>query len=111
MFPDTVRAAVFDGARDPNADTTEWTVQQLRGYESTLSTFLAQCSANSDCAFHNGGDAEGAFNALMAEPDSLEKLKQNGFDPVVKDVAASNDYYKSQVQDWGKMVNAIGFSN
>ena len=29
MFPDTVRAAVFDGARDPNADTTEWSLQQL----------------------------------------------------------------------------------
>ena len=69
MFPDTVRAAVFDGARDPNADTTEWTMQQLRGSESTLSTFLAQCSANSDCAFNNGGDAEGAFDALMAELD------------------------------------------
>jgi len=51
------------------------------------------------------------INALMQEPDSLEKLKQNGFDPVVKDVAASNDYYKSQVESWGKMVNAIGFSN
>jgi tripartite-type tricarboxylate transporter receptor subunit TctC len=51
------------------------------------------------------------INALMQEPDSLEKLKQNGFDPVVKAVAASNDYFKSQVESWGKMVNAIGFSN
>jgi len=51
------------------------------------------------------------INALMKEPDSLEKLKQNGFDPVVKDVAESNDYFKSQVESWGKMVNAIGFSN
>jgi len=51
------------------------------------------------------------INALMKEPDSLEKLKQNGFDPVVKDVAESNEYFKSQVESWGKMVNAIGFSN
>jgi tripartite-type tricarboxylate transporter receptor subunit TctC len=51
------------------------------------------------------------INALMQEPDSLEKLKQNGFGPVVKDVAASNDYFKSEVESWGKMVNAIGFSN
>ena len=51
------------------------------------------------------------INALMAEPDSLEKLKQNGFDPVVKDVAGSEAYYKSEVASWGKMVNAIGFSN
>jgi tripartite-type tricarboxylate transporter receptor subunit TctC len=51
------------------------------------------------------------INALMAEPDSLEKLKQNGFDPVVKDVAESEAYYKSEVASWAKMVNAIGFSN
>jgi tripartite-type tricarboxylate transporter receptor subunit TctC len=51
------------------------------------------------------------INALMKEPDSLEKLRQNGFDPVVKNVAESNDYFKSQVESWGKMVNAIGFSN
>jgi tripartite-type tricarboxylate transporter receptor subunit TctC len=51
------------------------------------------------------------INALMQEPDSLEKLKQNGFDPVVKDVAASDAYYKSEVESWAKMVNAIGFSN
>jgi tripartite-type tricarboxylate transporter receptor subunit TctC len=51
------------------------------------------------------------INALMQEPDSLEKLKQNGFGPVVKNVAESNDYFKSEVESWGKMVNAIGFSN
>ena len=51
------------------------------------------------------------INALMAEPDSLEKLKQNGFDPVVKNVAETNDYFKSEVATWSKMVNAIGFSN
>ena len=26
LFPDTVRAVVLDGARDPNADGTEWTI-------------------------------------------------------------------------------------
>jgi tripartite-type tricarboxylate transporter receptor subunit TctC len=51
------------------------------------------------------------INAVMAEPDSLEKLKQNGFDPVVKNVAESEAYYKSEVASWAKMVNAIGFSN
>ena len=51
------------------------------------------------------------INALMHEPDSLEKLKQNGFDPVVKNVAESEAYYKSEVASWAKMVDAIGFSN
>jgi tripartite-type tricarboxylate transporter receptor subunit TctC len=51
------------------------------------------------------------INAVMKEPDSLDKLAKAGFDPLVKSVAESNDYYKSEVASWGKMVNAIGFSN
>ena len=51
------------------------------------------------------------INALMKEPDSLEKLAKAGFDPVVKSVAEANAYYKSEVESWAKMVNAIGFSN
>ena len=47
----------------------------------------------------------------MQEPDSLDKLKQNGFDPLVKDMAETNAYYDSEVASWAKMVNAIGFSN
>jgi pimeloyl-ACP methyl ester carboxylesterase len=70
LFPDTVRAAVLDGAADPNADDLESSKQQLRGFETSLSTFLAQCSSRSSCAFHNGGDAEGAFDALALALDA-----------------------------------------
>ena len=69
MFPTTVRAAVFDGASDPEADPLERTRQQWVGFETALNTFLAGCSANSSCAFHNDGDAEGAFDALMVDLD------------------------------------------
>jgi tripartite-type tricarboxylate transporter receptor subunit TctC len=51
------------------------------------------------------------INALMKEPDSLEKIAKAGFDPVVKTVAETNDYFKSEVGSWAKMVNAIGYSN
>jgi tripartite-type tricarboxylate transporter receptor subunit TctC len=51
------------------------------------------------------------INALMKEPDSLEKLAKAGFDPLSKTVAEANGYYKSEVESWAKMVNAIGFSN
>ena len=51
------------------------------------------------------------INALMKEPDSLDKIAKAGFDPLVKSVAEANDYYKSEVESWGKMVKAIGFSN
>jgi pimeloyl-ACP methyl ester carboxylesterase len=69
LFPDTVRAAVLDGAVDPNADPLEGSIQQAQGFEGTLTTYLAQCSADPECAFHNGGDAEGAFDALMRSLD------------------------------------------
>jgi tripartite-type tricarboxylate transporter receptor subunit TctC len=51
------------------------------------------------------------INAVMKEPDSVEKIAKAGFEPVVKDVTDTNAYFKSEVESWGKMVQAIGFSN
>jgi pimeloyl-ACP methyl ester carboxylesterase len=69
LFPTTVRAAVFDGATDPNADPLQSSLQQGAGFEASAHTFLAQCSADAECPFHNDGDAEGAFDRLMASLD------------------------------------------
>jgi pimeloyl-ACP methyl ester carboxylesterase len=69
MYPTTVRAAVFDGAADPNADSTESSRQQRVGFETALNTFLAKCSDDSSCAFHNDGDAEAAYDRLFATLD------------------------------------------
>ncbi len=69
LFPDTVRAAVLDGAADPDADFVESGLQQAAGFEGSIATFLAKCSANSNCAFNNGGNAEDAFDALMLAID------------------------------------------
>ncbi len=69
LFPATVRAAVFDGAADPNSGPLESTLQQGAGFEASLTTFLAQCSADAQCPFHSGGDAEGAFDELMISLD------------------------------------------
>lgn len=65
LFPDTVRAAVLDGAADPNADSVQSGIDQSKGFEAALNTFLAQCSDDTSCAFNNGGDAEGAYDALL----------------------------------------------
>ncbi|HNJ96582.1 MAG TPA: alpha/beta hydrolase [Ilumatobacteraceae bacterium] len=70
MFPDTVRAAVLDGAVDPTVGYLQQNIQQAAGFEATFDTFLAQCSAAPGCAFHNGGDAEGAFDRLSADIDA-----------------------------------------
>ncbi|MBI4883018.1 MAG: alpha/beta fold hydrolase [Actinobacteria bacterium] len=69
LFPETVRAAVLDGAADPNADFIESGLQQSAGFEGSIATFLAQCSDDVSCSFHNGGDAEGSFDVLMADLD------------------------------------------
>ena len=69
MFPSTVRAAVLDGASDPNADELLSILQQNKGFEDSISTFLAKCSSDANCAFYNGGNAEGAFDDLMAQLD------------------------------------------
>jgi pimeloyl-ACP methyl ester carboxylesterase len=69
LFPSTVRAAALDGAVDPNADFLQRTLEQTAGFEQAITTFLARCSAQSDCAFHHGGNAEGGFDALMTSLD------------------------------------------
>ncbi|CAN5660094.1 alpha/beta hydrolase [soil metagenome] len=69
LFPETVRAAVLDGAADPNADFVESGLQQAEGFEGSITTFLAQCSANTECPFYSDGDAERAFDTLMRDID------------------------------------------
>jgi pimeloyl-ACP methyl ester carboxylesterase len=69
LFPDTVRAAVLDGAAHPDASGLEPVKQQQLGFEAVFNTFLAACSDNPSCVFHNGGDAEGAYDALLAQVD------------------------------------------
>ena len=70
MFPDTVRAMVIDGAADPDADPVESATAAAARVRVGADAFLAQCSADESCAFNNRGDAEGAFDALMAQLDA-----------------------------------------
>lgn len=69
LFPDTVRAAVLDGASDPNADSIEGLLQQNKGFEDALNRYLDDCSADSTCSFHNDGRAAEAFDSFMADLD------------------------------------------
>ena len=74
MFPDTVRAAVFDGASDPNADYVQAGLDQATGFENEFTKFLAACSSDPECAFHNGGRAREAFEQLMIDVDESPLL-------------------------------------
>ena len=89
LFPDTVRAAVLDGASDPNADALESSLQQVQGFESSLATFLTQCSERTTCAFHNDGDAERAFDDLMNRLDADPLPSDGERPPVNRDVATT----------------------
>ena len=70
LFPDTVRAAVLDGAVDPTVGYLQQNIQQAAGFEATFGTFLAQCSDDPTCAFHNGGDAAAAYDELAEAMDA-----------------------------------------
>lgn len=87
LFPDTVRAAVLDGAVDPTADAVEAGLQQAKGFEQQLSTLLAECSRDTDCAFHNDGDAESAFDELMLAIDDEPLVVSEDRTPVTQGVA------------------------
>jgi pimeloyl-ACP methyl ester carboxylesterase len=87
LFPDTVRAAVLDGAADPTVGLTEGGLQQSKGFEDALTAYLADCSADEDCAFHNDGDAEGAFDELMLALDEEPVPSEPGRPDVTRGVA------------------------
>ena len=50
------------------------------------------------------------INAIMKEPEAQQKLKTIGFDAIIKTTAEATDYFKNEVETWGKMTRAIGYS-
>lgn len=87
MFPNTVRAAVLDGAVDPLSTSTEEGMAQAGGFEQQLNTFLAQCSKKVTCEFHNNGNAEGAFDSLLLDLDANPLVVSTTRTPVTQGVA------------------------
>lgn len=66
LFPLNIRALVLDAAVDPSIGGAEDTKNQIVGFERALDAFLADCAADTDCAYYSGGDPGAAFDALMA---------------------------------------------
>ena len=106
MFPETVRAIVVDGAVDPNASSTEEGMNQAKGFEGQLATFLKQCSDKTTCAFHNGGKAEAAFDKLVLDIDTTPLEVSKDRTPVTQGVlftavaqAMYSDYYWPQLSE------------
>lgn len=108
MFPSTVRAAVLDGAADPDADYMEGGLQQAAGFERELTRFLARCSKDKLCPFYNNGKAEQAFDALLLSLDSnpltvrKDRAKVN---QAVALTAVSQAMYSSSM--WDQLENSL----
>ena len=105
MFPQTVRAAVLDGAVDPRATYSEEGMAQAKGFESQLATFLAACSKNKACEFYNGGRSEAAFDSLILDLDAKPLVVSADRTPVTQGVAFTavaqamySDYYWPQLE-------------
>ena len=108
LFPETVRAAVLDGAADPTAGYIESGLQQSVGFENSLTTFLAKCSSDNSCEFHNDGNAEGAFDALMTALDNNPVPSESGRPDVNLQVAISGVFeamYSDQL--WPQLAIAL----
>ena len=86
MFPSTVRAAVLDGAAAVNQSRLEDSLTQIKGFEQTFQTFLDQCSDDPSCAFHNNGDAAGAYDRLVREVDANPVFVTSGRTPVTQGI-------------------------
>ena len=106
MFPETVRAIVVDGAVDPNATSTQEGMNQAKGFEGQLTTFLKQCSEKTTCEFHNNGNAEAAFDQLVIDIDAKPLEVSKDRTPVTQGVlytavaqAMYSDYYWPQLSE------------
>lgn len=105
LFPDTVRAAVLDGAVDPDSNSTDEGKSQAKGFEQQLTAFLEQCSARVSCKFHNKGNAETAFDKLIADLDANPLVVSSDRTPVTQGVAYTaiaqamySDFYWPQLE-------------
>jgi hypothetical protein len=58
---------VLDGPVDPSMSARAVTLGQAQGFEQALDDFLAHCSDDRGCAFHHGGHAAAAYDALRAQ--------------------------------------------
>lgn len=89
LFPDTVRAAVLDGAAHPDPSGIEPVKLQHMGFERVFNSFLSACSADPSCAFHSDGDAEGAYDALLLRIDEEPIPGPDGRPAINQEVATT----------------------
>jgi pimeloyl-ACP methyl ester carboxylesterase len=86
MFPETVRAAVLDGASDPNATSLDQGLAQAQGFEKQLDVFLSKCSKRVSCVFNSNGNSAAALDKLITEIDAKPLVVSADRTPVTQGV-------------------------
>ena len=105
LFPSTVRAAVLDGATDPGGDAES---AQAIGFESAITNFLNECSADPGCAFHNDGNSRAAYEDLLSELEVNPAPTRAGRAPATARVmmtAVMQSMYKESI--WPTLADAL----
>jgi pimeloyl-ACP methyl ester carboxylesterase len=109
-YPNRVRAFVLDGPVDPSMSARAVTLGQARGFEHALDDFLADCSDDRGCAFHHGGDAARAYDALRAQagrsPLSTDDPDGRGLNQTRFDAAVLQQLYLGR-SAWTGLAEAL----
>jgi pimeloyl-ACP methyl ester carboxylesterase len=82
LFPTTVRAAVLDGAVNPDDTPAQLAVAQAKGFELAFTHFLDRCKNDAKCPFNNGGNPAGTYDKLFASLDTKPLPSAKGRPPV-----------------------------
>ncbi len=108
LFPDTVRAAVLDGAVDPTVGRVDGLVDQSAGFEATFGTFLADCAADPSCPINNGGDPRAVFVELLTRIELEEIPTEPGRPPLtagIVEFGVANALYSDT--SWPALAQAL----
>jgi len=107
FFPDRVRAFALDAAVDPELSSLEVNLEQAAGFERSLNVFLDDCATDPSCAFYNGGDPHGAYDALAAAIDA-DPLEAGGrrLGPNELDLGVANVLYSGEA-GWTDLADAL----
>ncbi|MBA2326794.1 MAG: alpha/beta fold hydrolase [Actinobacteria bacterium] len=107
FFPDKVRSLALDGAVDPALTSLEVNLEQAAGFERSLTAFLENCAGDRGCAFYNGGDPQGAYDALVAAIDA-QPLEADGrrLGPNEFDLGVAQSLYSGEF-GWDSLAQAL----
>ncbi len=111
LFPNTVRAAVLDGAVDPHSTALEEGISQATGFEQQLSAFLADCAKTPACEFYNDGAPADALDNLLQSIDESPLVVRADRTPVTQGVmftAIAQAMYSDSF--WPQLENALALA-